>query len=87
MDEIGFLYVPTYCETERCNLHVAFHGCRQYRKALGTTFAENSGYLEWAASNNLLILFPQASPSDLNPFGCWDFWGYTGEDFLSKTGA
>jgi hypothetical protein len=32
----------------------------------------------------LVILFPQVSASVLNPKGCWDWWGYTGNDYLTK---
>src|SRR2546421_2796679 len=29
MDDEGLVYVPRSCESERCRIHVAFHGCRQ----------------------------------------------------------
>jgi len=48
---------------------------------------ENTGYLEWAGANNIVILFPQAKANTFNPKGCWDFWGYTGVDYASNLGV
>jgi hypothetical protein len=47
-----------------------------------------SGYLEAAAANDIVLLFPQIEPSyrPLNPMGCWDWWGYEGEDYAVKDG-
>jgi len=35
------------------------------------------------------VLFPQVEPSfqPLNPNGCWDWWGYTGLDYATKSGT
>src|SRR5688572_23016232 len=47
-------------------------------------FIEGSGFAQ-ADSNRLVVLFPQVSANPvLNPKGCWDWWGYTGEDYLTK---
>ena len=48
------------------------------------TFTEGSGFARWADTNRLIILFPQVEASILNPKACWDWWGYTGKDFLTK---
>jgi poly(3-hydroxybutyrate) depolymerase len=46
-----------------------------------------TGLNDWAESNNLVILYPQATSNFLkNPEGCWDWWGYTGSDFAFKSG-
>ena len=29
------------------------------------------GYLQWAATNDIIVLFPQALIGLDNPFGCW----------------
>ena len=49
----------------------------------------DAGYLEWAASNGIVLLFPQVEPSyqPLNPNGCWDWWGYDGSDYATRDGA
>jgi hypothetical protein len=45
-------------------------------------FIEQSGYLDWAAANDIVMAFPQVAPAAANPLGCWDWWGYTGTDYL-----
>lgn len=89
MDELGYVYIPHACREEGsdCRVHVAIHGCLQGRNKIDDTFTKQAGYLEWAASNNLIILFPQAKTNDLNPKGCWDFWGYTGVDYACSLGV
>jgi poly(3-hydroxybutyrate) depolymerase len=37
-----------------------------------------------ADKNRLIVLFPQTEESTVNPHGCWDWWGYTGLDYLGK---
>jgi len=59
---IGFIYTPNNClsgNSPNCKLHLAFHGCSQSREYINTDYAQNTGYLEWAAANDLIILFPQ----------------------------
>jgi len=65
-------------------LHIALHGCEQNINTVGMTFVEGSGFARWADTNRLVILFPQVSASVLNPKGCWDWWGYTGNDYLTR---
>jgi len=49
------------------------------------TFIKGSGFARWANANRFVILFPQVSVNPLlNPKGCWDWWGYTGKDYLTK---
>jgi poly(3-hydroxybutyrate) depolymerase len=95
-DEAGmlqkaYLYVPATCATgEACGMHVAFHGCQQSSEFVGDAFARDAGYNEWAESNRLLVLYPQVASSKLaplNPRGCWDWWGYTGEHYATRAGA
>ena len=82
----GVVYVPKTCAKQGgCRLHIALHGCEQNRETVGMTFIEGSGFARWANSNRLVVLFPQVSANPvLNPKGCWDWWGYTGEDYLTK---
>ncbi len=91
MLEEALLYVPTACGTgASCGLHVALHGCNQSVEKVGDAFARGAGYNEWAESNNLLVLYPQVASSKLmpmNPLGCWDWWGYTSEDYANQNGA
>jgi poly(3-hydroxybutyrate) depolymerase len=82
----GVVYIPKSCtEKAGCRLHIALHGCEQNRDTVGMKFIEGSGFARWADTNRLVVLFPQVSANPVfNPKGCWDWWGYTGGDYLSK---
>jgi poly(3-hydroxybutyrate) depolymerase len=81
----GVVYVPPACEQSAgCRVHVALHGCAQSRETVGDAFVKQAGFAEIADQNRLIVLFPQAKASTYNPEGCWDWWGYTGLDFLGK---
>ncbi|HSD93627.1 MAG TPA: poly(3-hydroxybutyrate) depolymerase [Methyloceanibacter sp.] len=83
----GVVYVPQACaEAPGCRVHVALHGCEQSRETegVGDTFVKESGFAEAADANRIIVLFPQAKANSTNPFGCWDWWGYTGLDYLGK---
>jgi hypothetical protein len=83
--ETGVVYVPKSCtETPGCRVHVAFHGCAQNREAVGDTFIKESGFARWADTNRIVVLFPQVADSAANPQGCWDWWGYTGPQYLTR---
>jgi poly(3-hydroxybutyrate) depolymerase len=85
LSQQGVVYVPASCSKEgNCRLHIALHGCEQNINTVGMTFVEGSGFARWADTNRFVILFPQVSASVLNPKGCWDWWGYTGNDYLTK---
>lgn len=84
----GYLYVPQSCSKgQPCRLHVSFHGCKQHAGAVGDAYAKLTGLNEYADSNQLVVLYPQADKSAMNPNGCWDWWGYSGEDYATKKGA
>jgi poly(3-hydroxybutyrate) depolymerase len=83
----GYAYVPAACATERCRVHVAFHGCRQSADQVGERFAREAGYNRWADTNRLIVLYPQTIARYFfvyNPRGCWDWWGYTGAQYATK---
>jgi len=88
----GWLYVPAACagdsKAQRCRLHVAFHGCKQGASFVQDAFVRQSGYLAAADAGNVIVLFPQVEPSyqPLNPNGCWDWWGYTGDAYATQAG-
>lgn len=88
--ETGYLYIPDECrDGEACSVHISFHGCNQQAEAIGEDFVRNSGLNRWADSNRLVILYPQVSASKvmpMNPQACWDWWGYTGEDYATIDG-
>ncbi|MEL6297846.1 MAG: poly(3-hydroxybutyrate) depolymerase [Pseudomonadota bacterium] len=83
--DVGVAYVPAACEAgDGCRVHIAFHGCDQARRLIGDRFVKRTGFARWAATNRLIILFPQVRPTAFNPQACWDWWGYTGRKFLTR---
>lgn len=85
MEKRGVVYVPPSCaQATACRVHVAYHGCAQSRAVAGDAFIRQSGYANWADANALVILYPEAASSPVNPQGCWDWWGYTSEDYLTR---
>ena len=84
----GFLYIPDVCRADprECGLHIAFHGCVQGAEFIGDRFARQAGFNEWAESNELIVAYPQIEKSLFNPKGCWDWWGYTDEDYDLRSG-
>jgi poly(3-hydroxybutyrate) depolymerase len=88
----GYVYIPSACQTYRCRIHVFFHGCQQNADTLKTELIENAGFHRWADTNHLIILYPQSAafitlspdPGKSNPFGCWDWWGYSSTDYYSQ---
>lgn len=74
------VYTPSSCQAgKQCRLHIVFHGCSQGESFLNDQFYKNTGYVEWAETNNIVVMFPQAISNPLltNPVGCFDWWGYT----------
>lgn len=87
----GYAYVPADCEDgAACRVHVAFHGCQQYPGRIGDAFVRHAGYNEWADGNQIIVLYPQATKSELppvyNPKGCWDWWGYDDPGYHTRGG-
>jgi hypothetical protein len=80
----GVAYVPQSCRGGGCKVHVAFHGCAQNRESVGETFVQSSGFARWADSNKLIVLYPQIATTPFNVQGCWDWWGYTGREYLTR---
>ncbi len=91
MAETGLIFVPKDCaEGVACRVHVAFHGCGQGVGEIGRRFAGRAGYNRWADANRIVVLYPQAQKSrfwPINPRGCWDWWGYSGNDYAARSGA
>ncbi len=83
----GFVYVPDTCAaTPGCRVHVAFHGCRQTADLVGDAFTAGAGYNPHADTNRLIVLYPQAHETALNPRSCWDWWGYDDPAYATRNG-
>jgi len=94
MDNQGFLYVPKICRntqtsrySTKCHLHFYFHGCMASRQFVGMNHVLKSGFLEVAEANNIIVVFPQNVNATGNEIGCWDTYGFTGENFANQLGA
>ncbi len=87
MNDTGFVYVPADCAGgETCRVHIAFHGCKQTTALIGDRFRSMTGYTRWADSNHLILLFPEAHDTFMNPNSCWDWWGYDDPDYMTQSG-
>lgn len=86
----AYAYIPEGCERPAaagCPIHVAFHGCKQTLEHIKDAYINRTGFNEWAQSNRIVIIYPQAVKNLMgNPNGCWDWWGYSGKDFHTKNG-
>jgi hypothetical protein len=89
LDSNAWLYVPASCASGvQCRLHVAFHGCNQSYAKIGDQFIRQANLNEWADTNRILVLYPQALASTPNNgLGCWDWWGYDSADYAKKGGT
>ena len=88
LSNTAYLFVPPSCAKgeQACALHLVLHGCAQSAETVGTDFIKQSGYLPWAAANDIVLAFPQVVPGTLNPYACWDWWGYTDADYRWRNG-
>jgi hypothetical protein len=85
----GWVYVPDSCaKGASCRLHVALHGCQMNPEFIQDQFARLAGYNEWAETNGIIVLYPQsAKVAGVNPYACWDWFGFTGSDYAVRSGA
>jgi len=90
LNHTGYVYVPGAClNRTKCRVHVSFHGCLQSFGVIGNTYMMRSGYIQWADTNRLIVLFPQTIISPFlpyNPKGCWDWWGYLDQQYDTRNG-
>jgi poly(3-hydroxybutyrate) depolymerase len=86
MGREGFAYVPRACDTGPCRLMVTLHGCYQYYGLVGNALLDKSYLNEYADTNNMIVLYPQATTMTGNPRGCWDWWGYQSAQYPLKSG-
>lgn len=94
MDSTAYYYVPAACApgssgNASCNVHINFHGCTQQASKIGTEYVLHTGLNQWAESNNIIVIYPQTTSNVLkeNPNACFDWWGYDGSNYASKTGT
>lgn len=72
MADYGFLYIPDNCKGKTCRFHMDFHGCYDSAVLWNDTYMRQLGLLEYAASNDLIMLFPQNNDTTTKPYPyCW----------------
>lgn len=87
----AYVYVPEACAggATECTLVTQLHGCTQSIDDVGMDFIMHTQMTALAETNNYVVLFPQVIKSyfsPVNPSACFDWWGYTGPDYATKTG-
>ncbi|MFF5447908.1 poly(3-hydroxybutyrate) depolymerase [Streptomyces sp. NPDC012888] len=92
MGDDGFVYVPRSCANgATCKVVVTLHGCKQAYsyQDFGTRFIDRAYLNEYADTNDLIVLYPQAAPTTTleNPNGCWNWWGYLGDPGYARHGG
>lgn len=91
MDTTGYVFVPKQCANgQTCSVVLAFHGCLQTQADIGTDMPIEGGIDPWADRNNIIVLYPYAIKSTVNPTnpnGCWDWWGYDDPNYALKSGT
>lgn len=88
MDSSGYAYIPMTCASgASCTLLVALHGCKQGYAAIGDAFMKDAHLNEYADTNHLVVLYPQATTASGNPNGCWNWWGYGGDSRYAQHGG
>jgi hypothetical protein len=86
LSKTGWVYVPSGCaKAEGCRVHVSFHGCGQSHEQVKDAFYQGGGFARWADTNQIVVLFPQVAVTSTNRQACWDWWGYTGDAFLTRS--
>ncbi|KXT05833.1 hypothetical protein AC578_1107 [Pseudocercospora eumusae] len=99
--DTGFIYVPRKCKRNQalCRLHVALHGCTMSYEQIGGKFMQDTGYLSWAESNNIIVIFPQATVDKTlrkiwngteypgGALACFDWVGWVGENADQRGGV
>ncbi len=88
LSDTAYLFVPPACADggKACALHLVLHGCTQSAVTIGTDFIELSGYLPWAEANDIVLAYPQVVSGMMNPYACWDWWGYTDANYRWRNG-
>jgi hypothetical protein len=94
MNEFGLIYYPNSCVSgdKKCKIHVYIHGCNLSVDTWGDWSIRNNGYLDLAATYDIIVAFPQAEQSPFHKENgineCWSHQpGAIGDlDYFGKEG-
>jgi hypothetical protein len=72
--EFGYVFFPEQCiENDSCKVHVHLHGCGMGYENIFFSFIELSGLNDYAVTNDLIVLYPQANGAfPFNLYNCWN---------------
>lgn len=62
LDRYGYAWLPKECfdrDSDPCKLHIHFHDCKQSTEDVALRNILTTGLVQYAATNKLIILFPQ----------------------------
>lgn len=60
LGEWGYMYYPDTCKSKSCKVHMHFHGCSITHQGFTKDIFKDHGFLHYAATNDIIVLFPQA---------------------------
>lgn len=86
MDEYGYIYIPNVCLDGKtpCKSLIFLHGCLQGAGYWKETEVRRTGLLEYAATNNIIVVFPQNNDSvEVTYGGEQQSWKYCWSDMTS----
>lgn len=88
MDDFGYIYAPDRCKGQvKCEVHMFLHGCGMNTEYIGESLIYYSGFNEWAETNDLIIIYPQAARHHpFNHGACWDATGSNDINYATKQG-
>jgi len=91
--DYGFVYYPYRCvngAVANCKVHMTLHGCGgSTTGAFGELNIQHTGWVQYAAANDLIVIFPQIRYQLTNPYTCFDFIGYTSwftDEYMTRNG-
>ena len=87
LSQFGYVFYPEQCVSGeiQCKLHIHLHGCAAgIRDHASFEEALVLGMNYFAVKNNLIVVYPDVDRSFANKYGCFDSYGYTGEDYLTN---
>ena len=71
-----------------CCVVILYCRCLQDLASIDNQYADKTGFNGWAEANNIIVLYPYAvSTAGTNPNACWDWWGYSGSNYVYQSGT
>ena len=59
LDDYGYVYYPDSCiGTSGCKVHLFLHGCASGTENIFDWVIRYSGYTQYAAENDMIVIFP-----------------------------